>query len=86
MTREEVANLVGEFTWDFGQEFFIETKQGNFVWSDPDYNGSGELRPYSGSYDKWIKRGMGRSKGLHRIGDYCGDFLWPTSSNTDINR
>jgi len=42
MTRESFLNLVGEFTWDFGNKFYIETKIGNFVWStfDPDYNGN----------------------------------------------
>lgn len=76
MTRDDVASLIGEFTWDFGQEFFIETVAGNFVWSDPDYNGTGEIRPYRGSYNKWIGCGFGRSKGLHRIGGYCGDFVF----------
>lgn len=25
--REEVANLQGSFTWDFGQQFFIEKER-----------------------------------------------------------
>jgi hypothetical protein len=79
MTKEHVAGLVGEFTWDFSQQFFIETAEGNFVWSDPDYQGDGSIRKYAGSFQDWIKAdqgGFGRSKGTHIIGSYCGDFIF----------
>ncbi len=77
LKADDVANLVGNFTWDFGQYFFIETKKGNFIWSDPDYNGDNKLTPYEGSYKDWMKPPLfGRSKGKHRIGDYCKNFIY----------
>lgn len=79
MTKERLAGLVGDFTWDFEQSFFIETNEGNFVWSDPDYGGSGEIVEYKGSYNEWIGGGFGRSKGRHFIGSYCGDFIFNES-------
>jgi len=33
----EVFELFGEFTWSFGNEFFIETPMENYIWSDPSY-------------------------------------------------
>lgn len=77
LKRSEVENLIGDFTWDFGRQFFIETNKGNFVWSDPDYNGDNKLTPYDGSYKDWIKSPRyGRDKGKHRIGDYCENFIY----------
>lgn len=76
MTKEDLGNLVGHFTWSFGQEFFIETEQGNFVWSDPDYNGT--IRTFKGNYHTWVKQiniPYGRNKGHHIIKQYCGDFI-----------
>lgn len=77
MTREELGNLVGEFTWLFGQEFFIETPKGNFIWSDPDYQGSGQIREYKGGLGRYLKETgvpYGRDKGKHIISEYCGMF------------
>jgi hypothetical protein len=77
LTKDEVANLVGEFTWDFGCYFFIETSEGNFIWSDPDYQGDNTIKATNLSYEQWIteKNIFGRSKGKHIIGHYCGkDF------------
>ena len=79
MTKEELGNLVGEFTWSFNNEFFIETHQGNFVWSAPDYQGTGEIRSFTGNYDDWCKQiriPYGRDKGTHVIKNYCGDFVF----------
>ena len=74
MTRNEILNLNGDFTWDFGNQFFIETPRGNFVWSDPDYDGNNILRAVKCSYKEWIGPGRyGRDKGKHRIEGYCGD-------------
>lgn len=75
--RENIANLVGSFTWNFSNEFFIETQDGNFVWSDPDYMGTGYISEYPGTYEQWIKKQgipYGRDKGKHMIGSFCGDF------------
>ena len=65
-------DLVGSFTWDFGQRFFIETSEGNFVWSDPSYGGDNTIKPFAGSYDEWIGDSFGRDKGQHVIRDYVG--------------
>lgn len=75
MTKEKLIALDGNFTWDFGSEFFIETSEGNFVWSDPDYNGDNIIREVKLSYNDWIHEAhipFGRSKGNHIIGQYCG--------------
>ena len=65
-----------EFTWGYGQEFFLTTAKGNFVWSDPDYGGNNTIQPFSGSYMDWCKKRahipFGRDKGKHFIRDYCG--------------
>lgn len=69
LTLETVA----EFTWDFGQEFFLQTEYGNYIWSDPRYKGNNTIRPTELSYEEWIGKGnFGRSKGKHLIGLYCG--------------
>lgn len=73
MTKEKLAGMVGEFTWDFGQNFFIETSEGNFVWSDPAYNGDNTIRPYNGTVEDYFGNSFGRDKGKHYIGKYCGD-------------
>lgn len=82
MTTEELLTLEGDFTWDFGQNFFIQTEKGNFVWSCPDYNGDNSITPYPHSYSEWIKPSFGRSKGRHIIGKYVdeGAFLKDSSN------
>lgn len=71
-----ILEEVGHFTWGFASEFFIETAQGNFVWSDPDYpSGDNTLKRFSGTYEDWLEESCiscGRSKGRHVIGEYCG--------------
>lgn len=80
MTKERLITLEGDFTWDFGQQFFIETAEGNFVWSDPGYNGDNTIREVKANYNDWIHEThipFGRSKGNHIIGHYCGaDFVF----------
>jgi hypothetical protein len=76
ITKEQLLNEVGDFTWDFGQCFFIETRYGNFIWSDPDYNGDNTMMEYSGSIQDFFssRYGLyGRGKGNHLISRYCGD-------------
>ncbi len=73
MTREHLLGLYGEFTWDFGQKFFIQTSEGNFVWSDPDYGGDNTIRPYNGTLQHFFGEGFGRGKGVHTIASYCGE-------------
>ena len=76
MDKEKTLNLVGEFTWLWGQEFFIETSERNFIWRDPDYGGDNSIRVYSGSFQDYLKEiglDYGRSKGKHFIAGYCGE-------------
>ena len=77
LNAKEVAELCGEFTWDFGQHFFIETEKGNFIWSDPDYGGDNTLTPFEGGIKNFFTDdGYGRDKGTHIISDYCGNFIY----------
>ncbi len=73
MDRSEILTLEGDFTWDFGQYFFIETTEGNFIWSDPEYGGDNLITRYEGSYSDWAGDGFGRDKGRHIIGEYIGE-------------
>lgn len=67
-------NGYGRFTWDFGNRFLIETDEGNFVWSDPDYGGDNTIKPYYGDTRNFTSEGFcGRDKGYHIISMYCGD-------------
>lgn len=73
MTREEIEKLVGDFTWMWNDKFYISTDKGNFIWSDPSYNGDNSLVKYEGNLEKLCKeRGVpyGRNKGRHVIKDY----------------
>lgn len=63
------------FTWGFGDKFFVEAPSGNYVWSDPDYDGDNTIRPFAGTYEQWrLSEGIpfGRDKGYHVVGHYCG--------------
>lgn len=68
---------IADFTWFWGNEFFLETNKGNFVWSDPDYTGGDNtIRPFKGSLQDYCRHcnvDYGRSKGKHFIGSYCGE-------------
>ena len=79
LNYEELGNLTGEFCWDFGHFFFIETVSGNFLWSDPDYGGNNEIKAFIGDFTK-VRKYLGvpmmRDKGTHRIKDYCPGFVW----------
>ena len=69
-------DTIADFTWGFANEFFLETKEGNFVWSDPDYQGDNTIKPFNGNYLQWCKRcciPYGREKGTHTIRGYCGE-------------
>lgn len=74
---KEVLTFEGEFSWLFNDKFFIETEnKGNYVWSDPGYGGDGTVRPFTGTYDEYIKMAgieYGRSKGTHIIWKYVTD-------------
>ncbi len=71
LTKETFLNEMGEFTWDFGHLFVIQTRFGMFVWSDPGYGGDNTVRPYEGRFKDFFYP-YGRDKGIHNIGTYCG--------------
>jgi hypothetical protein len=77
INKEALINMVGDFTYMFGMHFFIETEVGNFVWSDPDYQGDNTMTLFKGTYKDYCKQdsmgGFGRCKGKHLIGRYCGE-------------
>lgn len=75
--RDNLKDLEGRFTWDFGSNFIIETEVGAFIWSDPAYHGTGVIRPLGMTLQEYFKTpSFGRDKGTHRIGKYCGDFTF----------
>ena len=82
--HNRIGDLVGDFSWNFSMLFFIETSEGNFIWADPEYNGSNIIIEYNGSFDDWLVEEnipYARSKGSHRIKDYCGnDFKFVPKS------
>jgi hypothetical protein len=79
VTKDQLLDEMGDFTWLFGQEFFIETDIGNFLWKDPDYDGDNTIRPYEGGFKDYLvesKMEYGRGKGRKLIRTYCGeDFI-----------
>ena len=88
ITRAELLNLMGEFTWFWDCTFFISTKRGNFVWSDPDYpGGDNTIRPFAGSifvFQKEHRLDYGRDKGYHQIYRKCGDQIIFITGDTDM--
>lgn len=79
--KEQLLNMVGQFTWSFGKEFFIETELGNFVWNDPHYGGDNTITQFNGSYADWLtfeNIPFGRDKGAKLISSYCG-YYWTFS-------
>lgn len=78
MTKEDILNLIGDFSWNYYSRFFIETENGNFVWNDPDYSGDNTLTRTKLNHIQWCKsEGIpySRSKGMHIIRDYCGEDI-----------
>lgn len=70
MTPERFAKLTGKFTWDFSCYYFIETSEGNFSYSSPLYNGTGEVKPFKGTSKDFFGHLFGRSKGIHIVGEF----------------
>lgn len=76
MDRNIFLNSIGTFGWDFGSNFFIETKFGNFIWSDPDYNGNNHIKKFYGDLETFCQNSnipYIRDKGNHVIQDYVGN-------------
>jgi hypothetical protein len=66
---------IADFTWNYHSEFLLETNNGNYIWSDPDYNGNNTIKKYNGTYKEWCEVNnipFGREKGVHKISEYCG--------------
>jgi len=60
---------------DLEKTFFLQTDEGNFVWSDPEYNGDNTIVSFDGTYKDWCRKEeipFGRDKGRHTIENYCG--------------
>jgi hypothetical protein len=79
MSKEQLLETVGSFTWSFHDKFLVEIPNvGNFVWSDPDYRGDNSFKRYDGNYKQWCKEEgipFGRDKGKHKIRNYCGSEI-----------
>lgn len=77
MDRKMFLEMDAEFSWNYGNEFFLETSIGNFTWSDPSYpGGTNEIRPFFGDLKKYLStRNIPylRDKGIHKISEYCGE-------------
>lgn len=75
MNKETLLLTFGDFSWDFGMKYFIETSQGNFIWSDPDYGGDNSIKSFNGSLNDFMSQNnliLVRDKGKHLIVNYCG--------------
>lgn len=46
---------IAEFTWLWTNEFFLETSDGNYIWSDPSYGGDNTIRPYFDTFQEYLK-------------------------------
>lgn len=77
--KDEVLDLVGMFTWSYGNQFFVETSQGNYIWKDPDYQGGDNTFTKTDmTYKEWTRKigiPFGRDKGHHVIRNYCGEDI-----------
>lgn len=73
MNQKDLGALRGEFAWLYGQEFLIMTPNGNFVWSSPEYGGTGEIFK---THLPATAFGEMRGKGPCLIGRRCGNFTY----------
>lgn len=75
MDKVEILSQTAEFTWMFGNEWFVESPIGNFIWSDPDYNGDNTFTKTRLSYMEFANGRLGRDKGFHNIENFCGSDI-----------
>ena len=69
-------NTVSDFTFDFAGKFLLDVNGKFYVWWSPDYDGDNTIKEYKGNPADFTNVGfMGRYKGRHRIGDYCGNLV-----------
>ena len=88
MAQKLTSNTLANFTYGFGNRFLLAVAKTSaeypsedlpidqcdwYVWSDPDYSGDNTIIKYKGNPLNFVQKGfMGRAKGIHSIGDYCG--------------
>lgn len=72
MLLDSVAHFTQRIDTD---EFYVETDNGNFIFSDPQAGGSNTLKPCSFSYAQWTRKyGKAiRDRGRHVIRNFCGN-------------
>lgn len=61
-------------TWNYKNQYLLETDSGNFIWNDPFAGGDGILRPFHGTYKDWLHYNnipYGRYKGEHFVDAFC---------------
>ena len=66
-----------KFCWCFGCDFLLETAEGNFIWSNPDYpGGDNTIKKFDGGLNEFLAdqgTEFARNKGKHVIREYCGE-------------
>ena len=80
LTKEDLLTKRAEFVWMFDKFWFVEVigGNGNYVWSDPEYDGDNTFIHTNHDYQQFVKaKGyrVGRGLGRHFIKDYCGDEI-----------
>ena len=74
--KQNLLEEIGKFTWFYNHKFFVETKLGDFIWSDPEYpEGDNTFTPYLGGINQFLKEqgvSVAKYKGEHQIKIYCG--------------
>lgn len=75
-TSTSLLDLEGTFYWSFRDEYFIETNEGNFIWSCPSQFGNNTIKRYEGTLKSWCKENevpCCRNKGKKIIRDLTGN-------------
>ena len=76
LTKDFLESRAGYFTHITGCKWFLTTDIGNFVWSDPQYNGDNTMTLFNGSYEDYCTQNdlnQNRSKGVHLVNRFCGE-------------
>lgn len=84
INKYKLLECQAEFSWTFGEDFFVETPFGNFIWNNPDYGGDNSFRYFDGPLRKYVEQAnipFVRCKGKHLVLDYCGDDIFIKGKN-----
>lgn len=77
MERQAVLDMQADFTWGFGQEYYVDADNGKqYIWSSPEYGGDNSFKETKMSYADWIAPNWGRNKGKHVVRNYCGSNIY----------